>query len=76
VIESLSVNAKNRFAMLEYSKMILQKVSFSKELFGKELKKAIRFLKKEEVLLLQAWVMLSYNDRYGDIIREVFRNLS
>lgn len=62
--------------MLEYTKTILNKVSFSRELFYKELKKSIRFLKKEEVILLQMWCLVSYNDQYSDIIREVFRNIT
>ncbi|MBL7904483.1 MAG: hypothetical protein JNL22_05630 [Bacteroidales bacterium] len=61
--------------MLEYSKTILQKVSFSKDLFRKELNKAIRFLKREEIIMLQVWCMVSYNDKYGDIIREVFKSV-
>ncbi|PKO99905.1 MAG: hypothetical protein CVU14_07630 [Bacteroidetes bacterium HGW-Bacteroidetes-9] len=62
--------------MLEYTKTILNKVSFSRELFYKELKKSINFLKKEEVILLQMWCLVSYNDRYSDIISEVFRNIT
>ncbi len=61
--------------MLEYSKTILQKVSFSKDLFRKELNKAIRFLKRDEIIMLQVWCMVSYNDKYGDIIREVFKSV-
>ena len=56
--------------MLEYTKLILRKVSFSKELFGKELKKSIKWLKKEETLALQAWCILTFGDIYGDIIQE------
>ena len=62
--------------MLEYSKTILQKVSFNRDLFKKELNKAIRFLKREEIVLLQIWCMVSFNDKYADIIREVFRNIT
>jgi hypothetical protein len=62
--------------MLEYSKTILQKVSFSGDLFRKELKKAIRFLKREEIIMLQVWCLVSYNDKFGDIIREVFKNVT
>lgn len=62
--------------MLEYSKTILQKVSFNKYLFRKELKKALRLLKREEIIMLQIWCLVSYNDRYGNIIREVFRSFT
>ena len=61
--------------MLEYTKLILRKVSFSRELFGKELKKSIKWLKKEEVLALQAWCLLTFGDKYGDIIHQTFRHL-
>lgn len=61
--------------MLEYTKLILRKVSFSRELFGKELRKSIQWLKKEEIHLLQAWCLITYGDIYGDVIRETFRQL-
>ncbi|MEN8225291.1 MAG: hypothetical protein ABFS05_08015 [Bacteroidota bacterium] len=59
--------------MLEYTKLILRKVSFSRELFGKELRKSIKWLKKEEILLLQAWCVLTFGDTYGDVIQETFK---
>ena len=61
--------------MLEYTKLILRKVSFSKELFGKELKKSTKWLKKEEILVLQAWCVLTFGDIYGDVIQETFKQL-
>ncbi|HXH17581.1 MAG TPA: hypothetical protein VNJ07_00755 [Chitinophagales bacterium] len=41
--------------MLEYSKAILEKVSFDPELFQKELKKALKMLNPEEVRELILW---------------------
>jgi len=41
--------------MLEYSKSILEKVSFDPELFQKELKKALKLLNPEEVRELILW---------------------
>ncbi|MDY0344004.1 MAG: hypothetical protein RBR28_10555 [Lentimicrobium sp.] len=61
--------------MLEYSKTILQKVSFSRELFRKELFKSLTGLKNEEALLLQVWCLLMFKDQYSDIIREAFSYL-
>jgi hypothetical protein len=61
--------------MLEYTKLILRKVSFSKELFGKELRKSIKWLKKEEVVALQAWCLVTFGDKYGDVIHQAFRHL-
>jgi len=62
--------------MLEYQKNVLQKVSFNRELFTKELRKAFKWLQKEELILLQAWCLAMFSDRYHDVISEVFRNLS
>ncbi len=41
--------------MLEYSKSILEKVSFDPDLFQKELKKALKLLNPEEVRELILW---------------------
>ncbi len=46
--------------MLEYTKTILEKVSFNRELFLKELKKAPRFLSRDEVSELHEWVMQKF----------------
>jgi len=62
--------------MLEYQKIVLQKVSFSRELFAQELCKAFRWLQKEELVLLQAWCLVTFSDQYHDLISDVFRNLS
>jgi len=61
--------------MFEYTKMILQKVSFNKELFAKELKKSFRWLKKEEVTALQAWCIITFGHLYGDVISDVFSSI-
>ncbi|NQT76776.1 MAG: hypothetical protein HQ565_03610 [Bacteroidetes bacterium] len=61
--------------MLDYTKLILRKVSFSRELFGKELKKSIKWLKKDEILLLQTWCVISFGDIYGDVIQETFKQM-
>ncbi len=42
-------------SMLEYIKIILQKVSFDRRLFEKELRKAIRMLMPGEVKRLKMW---------------------
>lgn len=59
--------------MFEYTKEILQKVSFDKELFGKELKKAIKWLKYDERKLLMIWCITTFGNRYIDIIHQVFK---
>ncbi len=47
-------------SMLEYSKEILQKVSFDPELFQKELQKAIRMLGEDEVRELILWCRIQF----------------
>ena len=61
--------------MLDYTKLILRKVSFSRELFGKELRKSIKWLKKDEILLLQTWCVITFGDIYGDVIQETFMQM-
>jgi hypothetical protein len=44
-------------SFLEYTKYILEKVSFDIELLKKEYKKSLKILKREEVLQLNVWIM-------------------
>ncbi|MCU0432038.1 MAG: hypothetical protein MUC87_01135 [Bacteroidia bacterium] len=62
--------------MLEFSKNILEKVSFDRQLFYKELVKAARWVKPDEKLLLKAWCLATFGHVYGDLIRDVFNNIS
>jgi hypothetical protein len=41
--------------MLEYTKIILSKISFDRKLFRKEYRKALRFLDSHERVALKAW---------------------
>jgi hypothetical protein len=61
--------------MLELSKNILGRVSFDKILFKKELSKAIRWLKKEEAMLLKVWCLANFGI-YREVIMEVFKGLA
>jgi hypothetical protein len=61
--------------MLKYTETILEKVSFSRELFGKELKKALKFLEKEEVNILKTWCILNFGYVYMDVINEAFKHV-
>ncbi len=58
--------------MLEFAKKILTKVSFDKELFTKELKKAIKQLKVKDALVLYSWCLITFGDKYRDIIIQIF----
>lgn len=59
--------------MLKYTKTVLQKVSFNRDLFKKELQKSLRWLRKEEVIILQTWCVLNFGGIHMDIIKEVFK---
>jgi hypothetical protein len=43
-------------SFLEYSKLILAKVSFDKNLFQKEYRKAVRLLQETEKMQLNNWI--------------------
>lgn len=49
--------------MLEYSKMVLKKVSFDLKLFCKELEKAISRLLPEEIEELKVWLQRFITDK-------------
>ena len=59
--------------MLRFCKTILQKVSFDKNLFKKELKKSTRLVNKKEQMVLKIWCLTSFAN-YQDIILDVFEN--
>ena len=61
--------------MLEFSKKILRKVSFDKNLFRKELSKSIRWLSRKEVLTLKIWTLTTFS-QYKNTILEVFDQIS
>ncbi|HCA83201.1 MAG: hypothetical protein ACK40M_00225 [Flavobacteriales bacterium] len=58
--------------MLEFSKQVLQKVSFDRRLFEKELRKAIKWIKKEDVLVLKTWCVATFGHQYLDVILSAF----
>ncbi len=62
--------------MFELSKNILEKVSFDKTLFRKELTKAVKWLKPDEKMLLMVWCISMYGNQYKDVISEVFKNVT
>lgn len=52
---------KFKLSMLEYSKVILSKISFDKRLFRKEYKKAFRYLDNHERAALKHWVRAQWS---------------
>ena len=59
--------------MMEFSKQVLQKVSFDQRLFKKELIKARRWLGQHDQLVLKAWCLATFGHVYKDVIIEVFQ---
>ncbi len=62
--------------MYEFSKEVLQKVSFDRRLFRKELIKSLRWLKPQESVLLKAWCLATFGHIYKDVIVEAFEKLT
>jgi hypothetical protein len=60
--------------MMEFSKQVLQKVSFDPRLFRKELIKARRWVGQSDQLVLKAWCLATFGHLYKDIIVEVFKS--
>jgi hypothetical protein len=77
-MQSVSINLglpKATVSMFEYTKQILTKVSFDRNLFRKELIKAIRILKREERRLLKIWCVTTFA-AYSDVVIDAFRKFS
>jgi hypothetical protein len=66
-------NQKNK-DMLELSKKILQKVSFDRILFQKELRKSLNWVKPNERVILKAWCLATFGAGYHEVIMEVFES--
>ena len=58
--------------MLEYAKVILPKVSFSRELFQKELTKCINWVGDSEMNQLREWCFRNFSEIYSDILNKAF----
>lgn len=59
--------------MLKLCKEVLTKVSFDRSLFQKELLKAIKWLKGEELQKLRKWCFRKFGKKYTDIINTSFQ---
>ncbi len=58
--------------MLDYFKLILHKVSFNRELFEKELRKALSELVPKEVEQLRIWCYEKFQHLYGEVLNRNF----
>lgn len=62
--------------MFELSKTILQRVSFDKMLFRKELVKSLRWVKGDEAKTLKIWCLTKFGHLHTDVITEVFAKVA
>lgn len=63
--------------MIEYAKVILPKVSFSRELFKKELIKCVKWVEDPEDLNdLREWCEENFGEMYPEILNEVFSTIA
>ena len=62
--------------MLEMSKTVLERVSFDRNLFKKELLKTKKWLKKDELTILKAWCITTFGASHLDLIIDVFGSVS
>jgi hypothetical protein len=61
--------------MLEYIKMILDKVSFDSNLFEKELKKGLKELLPVDMKELRNWCYEKFGKIYQTLLNKVFRRV-
>jgi len=59
--------------MLEYARVILPKVSFSRDLFRKELVKCINWVGDSELDSLKEWCYENFMEIYPDILTDAFQ---
>ena len=59
--------------MIEYVKTILQKVSFSKYLFEKELRKGLRLIRPQEAEEFKNWCYQMFEKLHGAILNRYFK---
>ncbi|MFN8416478.1 MAG: hypothetical protein U0U66_09110 [Cytophagaceae bacterium] len=58
--------------MLNYSKFILEKVSFDAQLFEKELRKSLKELIREEVQELKTWCYDNFGHVHSSVLKRCF----
>jgi len=59
--------------MLEYSKLILSRVSFSPELFRRELQKSIDTLDNNDIDILKTWCIKEFGKSHPEILVDSFQ---
>ena len=59
-------------SMLELQKLVLENVFENKSLFAKELQKSFQWLEHDDLYVLYNWVIGKFNERYQNIINDVY----
>jgi hypothetical protein len=62
--------------MLDRQILILEKISYDKRLFKKEIIKSFGWLKSYEIILLRKWLIKNYGRTHADVISDVFEYIS
>ena len=62
--------------MLEFSKNVLQKVSFDHHLFEKELTKSLQWINQTDAESLREWCLEMYGNKYSHIIQQAFDTIA
>lgn len=62
--------------MIEYAKIILPKVSFSRELFQKELNKCISWVEQDQLQELYDWCYENFKDAYPNVLADAFAGIA
>jgi len=62
--------------MLEFSKNVLQKVSFDHHLFEKELTKSLQWINQTDAESLREWCLEMYGNKYSHIIQQAFETIA
>ncbi len=60
--------------MLEHQKLILDKLSYDKEFFHKEIIKSFRWLSSDEISALYDWLKEKYMSTHEDVINDIFQH--
>ncbi len=76
MVECYIHNVLKPEAMMEYAKVILPKVIFSKMLFRKELRKCITWMRPDEREELKEWCDDQFRTQFPEIVKEAFEDLA
>ncbi|NOZ46874.1 MAG: hypothetical protein GXO79_08830 [Chlorobi bacterium] len=56
--------------MLEHQKTILKSISYNPVLFKKELKKSVKWLSSDDLIMLYDWLIANFGRNYLQLITE------